>query len=481
MAKARDKLTNTVILKRPGKAKAEGRRLVEPDPTCPGLYLITQPKTGKQVAQSWAYRYRSPAGEHKGKVRKFTLGKVNVYRELGDGEEPRAGDLEGLSLPMARVLAQQAKLLVKRKRDPFDNHQEILRESDPVDTFAGPTVEAVMIRFLKNYPLKRGREARESTKRQTGMLLGLKPNPKNFSEWIPTGGGVLAAWQGRPLSIITKRDAETLLEKMGARDAKVSANRTLAALKMFGRWCVKRELLHVNPVANVEARYGEAKRERELSDTEIAAFWKASSKLAYPYGMIAQMILLTAQRPGEVRLAPWAEFNLKEKEWTLPSTRTKNGHPHIVPLSRMVLDMLEALPRRGDYLFMAKGSSQPIQKQSRMKRELDVLMLAELEKGARQRSVVALAPFTLHDLRRTATVGMARLKNPSIPPHVIDKVLNHQSGAISGIAAVYNTYDYLEERAEALERWANRVHQIVGRKVQLLPAPAKQLAPPEAA
>jgi hypothetical protein len=59
-----------------------------------------------------------------------------------------------------------------------------------------------------------------------------------------------------------------------------------------------------------------------------------------------------------------------------------------------------------------------------------------------------LAPFVLHDLRRTATSCMARL---GIEPHVADRVLNHTAGTIRGVAATYNRFQYLDERRLALE------------------------------
>ena len=71
--------------------------------------------------------------------------------------------------------------------------------------------------------------------------------------------------------------------------------------------------------------------------------------------------------------------------------------------------------------------------------------------------------WRLHDLRRTCVSGMARL---GIPPHVADKILNHQSGTISGVAAVYQRHDFLAERNDALERWGAHVAKIV---VEALP------------
>ena len=53
---------------------------------------------------------------------------------------------------------------------------------------------------------------------------------------------------------------------------------------------------------------------------------------------------------------------------------------------------------------------------------------------------------------------MARL---GVPPHVADKILNHQAGTISGVAAVYQRHDFLAERKEALDRWGAHVERIV--------------------
>jgi hypothetical protein len=53
---------------------------------------------------------------------------------------------------------------------------------------------------------------------------------------------------------------------------------------------------------------------------------------------------------------------------------------------------------------------------------------------------------------------MARL---GVPPHVADKILNHQAGTISRVAAVYQRHDFLAERKEALDRWGAHVEHII--------------------
>ena len=67
---------------------------------------------------------------------------------------------------------------------------------------------------------------------------------------------------------------------------------------------------------------------------------------------------------------------------------------------------------------------------------------------------IEIPHWTFHDLRRTAATGMARL---NFPPHVVDKILNHASGTIRGVAAIYNRFEYRDERRAALEAWGRFV------------------------
>ena len=137
--------------------------------------------------------------------------------------------------------------------------------------------------------------------------------------------------------------------------------------------------------------------------------------------------------------------------WSLPASRSKNGQAHSVPLSEPVLAILqarrEATPPKCRFCFSATGRG-PIVGVSKAKRRIDAMMLAELG---------SLAPWVIHDLRRSAASGMASL---GVLPFVIEAVLNHKSGTIKGVAAVYNRYSYAAEKREALERWAAAVATI---------------------
>ena len=92
-----------------------------------------------------------------------------------------------------------------------------------------------------------------------------------------------------------------------------------------------------------------------------------------------------------------------------------------------------------DLVFTTTGTT-PISGFGRVKERLD--------------GVMGVSDWRFHDLRRTAASGMARI---GVAPHVVEKVLNHVSGQISGVAAVYNRHGYDAEKREALERWAEHV------------------------
>jgi integrase len=169
-----------------------------------------------------------------------------------------------------------------------------------------------------------------------------------------------------------------------------------------------------------------------------------------PYGGIVALLALTGQRREEVAQLTWDEVNLSSRTWTLPGSRTKNGKPHIVHLSKEAIAVLMRVPKLGKFVFSPSGTK-PFQTFSAAKRELDKLS--------------QVTGWRLHDLRRTCVSGMARL---GVAPHVADKVLNHQTGTISGVAAVYQRHEFLIERKDALERWGAHVAGLLKRAERLV-------------
>ena len=277
---------------------------------------------------------------------------------------------------------------------------------------------------------------------------------------------VLPRWGDRPLASITKGDVLELLNDKASRrerpragftgGAAVQANRLLTRLRTFFGWCVANDLIAVDPTLGVRKPAKEQSRDRVLTDDEIKAFWTATEDLdakrrgAAAFGPMFRAMLLTAQRKSEVAGMRWSEIDLAKREWTIPASRAKNGKAHVLTLSALVL---AGLPERTDDLVFS--ARVPAAGFGRAKARLDAAMAQALGEPD-------LAPFVLHDLRRTATSMMARV---GVEPHVVDKILNHTAGTISGVAAVYNRFEYLDERSLVLEALGRFVGLLVRDRV----------------
>ena len=209
--------------------------------------------------------------------------------------------------------------------------------------------------------------------------------------------------------------------------------------KTFLQWCVGRAVLDQSPAEGVPLPSKEVARDRVLDDNELTQVILAARKIGGPYGGIVEFLALTGQRREEVAHMTWDELDLGRRVWTLPKSRTKNAKAHLVHLSEQAMAVLTHADPRGPYVFSLLGTK-PFPGFSRTKRRLDQLS------GVRG--------WRLHDLRRTCVSGMARL---GLAPHVADKILNHQSGTISGVAAVYQRHDFLAERRQALDLWGAHV------------------------
>ena len=187
----------------------------------------------------------------------------------------------------------------------------------------------------------------------------------------------------------------------------------------------------------------EVDRDRQLNDETNCGVIVAARQIGGPYDGIVELLALTGQRREEAARCVWEEIDFHSRTWTLPNLRTKNAKPHSVHVSHQAIAVLSQAKMQGKLVFSVAGTHS-FQDFSNAKREVDALS--------------GVNGWRLHDLRRTCVSGMAGL---GVAPHVADKILNHQSGSISGVAAVYQRHQFLAERKEALERWGTHVAQIV--------------------
>jgi integrase len=253
---------------------------------------------------------------------------------------------------------------------------------------------------------------------------------------------VLPHWASWTVGEVRKRDVIALLDRVRERGSPIMANRVLAAVRRFFNWCVGRGILEMSPCSGIAAPAREQPRHRVLSDEELGLVLEATRQIGFPFGSIVEVLALTGQRRDEVGRMAWEHLDFGRQLWVIPGEHAKNGRPHLVQLSAPVLALLEGLPRTGGLVFSRDGRT-PFQGYSKAKARLDRLS--------------GVSSWTLHDLRRTVVSGMARL---GVAPHVADKILNHQSGTISGVAAVYQRHEFLVERKQALRLWGEHVQAL---------------------
>jgi integrase len=192
-----------------------------------------------------------------------------------------------------------------------------------------------------------------------------------------------------------------------------------------------------------------------LSNDEIRWFWSACAAVNEPFGSILRLLLLTGSRLNEIAGMRREELH-EDGTWRLPGSRCKNRKAHIVPLSSAAQAIIAAVPDVHQIIFSTTGGRSSPSGFSKIKRRLDQEMrkLAQQERGG----TATIPPFRLHDLRRTCVTGLVEL---GVPPHLVELIVNHISGARAGVAGIYNQAQMLPERRAALERWSVHVEALV--------------------
>ena len=256
----------------------------------------------------------------------------------------------------------------------------------------------------------------------------------------------VGAWGDRDMRAIEKSDVNTVLDALVARGNPSTANHALAAIRKFYNWCVARDYIAISPCAGISSPGMTTSRDRILSDDELRSIWLRADGSGFPYEVIIKLLVLTGQRRGEVTGMCWGEIDLAARVWSIPAERTKSNRAQILPLSSVAVSVLLDTPRLSDKLvFPALGrDAGSFSGFSKAKRRLD--------------DASGVAEWTLHDIRRTVATGLARL---GVAPHVVERILNHTSYSLGGVAGIYNRFGYLPEMRMALDLWSIHVSSLV--------------------
>jgi integrase len=291
----------------------------------------------------------------------------------------------------------------------------------------------------------------------------------------------VAAWGDRPITEITKFD---VLEIINAkkRTAPQMARALLIMIKRFFNWVIDQHVygLTTSPCDRlIRAKLiGEPpSRSRRLTDEELLAFWRATGRMKYPVGPAYRMLLLTGLRLNECAKLSWPEVHGDTVIIPAARMKGKNGRAreHLVPLSSAAQEVIASLPRyRGaPFLFSFNAGKRSVAMATPGKRDLDRRMLRTLKAMVRRRGddhhAVTLPNWTNHDLRRVVRSGLSQLR---IPHNVAELILAHKA---PGIVGTYDTHEYLDEKREALEKWARHLESIVNPKpATVIPLPRRR-------
>ncbi len=379
------------------------------DETVPGLAL----RVTENGHRSWCFHFRSPR----------------------DGKRARAtlGTYPATSLAAARGRALEARGHVDGGQDP--------RNVLAGQATAGMTVAGLIAAYLASTETAALRSRAEIKRR-------LERNVQ------PVIGEV-------KLSELRRRDVKNVTDTMVRRGVPVEATRVFEDIRAMVRWAVQNEYLEANPLDGMPKPAEATSSDRVLSDDEIATLWKSLPKAlarSWQCQQVIRLCLATGQRVGEVAGIRKAEVDRKAGEWRLPADRTKNGHPHVVPLSELALDLIdEAMAKTADsdqVVFpCGDGPLSPVA-------VARTILRANETSEDRPKGRFGIAPWSAHDLRRTVLTGMARL---GVAPIVLGHVANHRSTTRAGVTlAVYSQYTYDKEKREALDLWAAALQVIVG-------------------
>jgi integrase len=393
-------LTDTAIKAAKARAAETKARVELVDAREAGLRLRVTPKGG----QSWVLACRDPMGA----MRRFPLGE---YPTMGISD--------------AREAAQDMRVAVRKGADPI--------------------AEAKRKRII-------GREAREGIGTLTALLdLYARQKGGKLKSWGECRrriDNVFKAHLGKALATLRAGDLQLTADSHGAQQSAAAAVRYIRPVLKWGsqRGYVGAEVAVLHPPATVQ------RRDRVLSREELKALLPVLEASQRPYGKALRFMLLTLARREEVAQARWRDIDMGAGTWTLAAT--KNGQPHVVPLSRQALALLQAVKPEApsaDALVFASEGGKPLQNWDR---ESKKIMETSKTEG-----------WTRHDLRRT---GATMLGEMGELPDIIEAALNHTS-IRSPLAATYNRARYRPQVAAALQRLADALDGIAKGAGEVVP------------
>lgn len=354
------------------------------------------------------------------------------------GEESRIllGHLPMMSLAAARQAANELRERASQGIDPrrATARKPISTTDRALPAASGFTVAALVDEFLHHH-------VRPRLKRPEQVEQRLQRN-------------VMPKWGHRDARTITPREVIELTDEIVARGSPREANKTAALLSQLFKFGIHRAIVETSPVMLLYRPGGnEPPRDRALSDEELRVILSNPTRaLRLQRTAHALLVLLaTGARRGELVLAKWSEVDTVKRLWRIPVENSKNGSAHDFPLSNFAIEHFNALRRlsaRSRFVMPAAEGDAPMDPK---------LLTRSVARCARRLARLGVAYFTPHDIRRTVRTGLARL---GVRPDIAERVVNHRP---EKIIATYDVHQYMDERRDALERWAAHLQALMVR------------------
>jgi integrase len=387
--------------------KARPARYAYPDPELTGHYVRVQPSGAK----SFVTVARDP-------VRKKQVWSVIAATDV-------------MSIDAAREKARDA---IKRVRAGKSALEAPAKQPD--------SFEAVAEQWLKRHVQKKGLRSEHEIKR----LLKAHVYPK---------------WKKLALVDIRRNDVIALLDEVEDDHGARQADYVLAIVRGIMNWFAARhDDYHPAIVPGMKRQSAvEQARERILTDDEIRVIWKQAEANG-SFGAFVRLGLLTGQRRSKI--ATMKRSDISDGTWTIPKAPREKGNAGELVLPEMARAIIDSMPQLGNnpYVFAGRGNS-AINSYSKLKLEFDAKLPHDKDKPL-------IAPWTIHDLRRTFRSLLSRA---GVRPDIAERCMGH---AIEGVEGVYDKHSYSTEKANALKSLATLVDGIVHPRDNVVPMKAKR-------
>lgn len=230
------------------------------------------------------------------------------------------------------------------------------------------------------------------------------------------------------LDELTMRHGAEIIAKVAKQSTANRARKVIRNLSPMLRFAAGRGLIPGNPWAGLHVPEGVQPRDRVLSRDEWGALWRWAEAEPYPWGPLLRILMLSAQRLGEVSGMRWAE--LDGDVWAIPAARHKSKRRHEVPLSAALQAILVAVPRHDGCVFSTR-LGRPVVPGSWLRNRIE--------------ATTGVTDWRFHDIRRTGATYMAE---GGVTRFIIERTLGHTE---TGVTAVYDRHTYRDEKRRALE------------------------------